>query len=222
MKYRKTKLICGLVISAMVMTSFTACGTSQKEESSTEAEKTANTFVYTDGTEEDTVSTTVTGTVQSVDDNEITLSIGGGMMQGDAPEKPDGDSTGSDSGNGDSDSGDSGNPPAKPEGDSSNSGNDSGSDTSEGAPQQPETATALLTIQDESVISVMDSDGNAEDGSLSDITEGKTLQIVFDENGDITSITVSDGMGQNMAMGGADCKRIRSNLYGGTQYDSSV
>ena len=46
MKYRKTKLICGLVISAMVMTSFTACGTSQKEESSTEAEKTANTFVY--------------------------------------------------------------------------------------------------------------------------------------------------------------------------------
>lgn len=198
MKYRKTKLICGLVISAMVMTSFTACGTSQKEESSTEAEKTANTFVYTDGTEEDTVSTTVTGTVQSVDDNEITLSIGGGMMQGDAPEKPDGDSTGSDS------------------------GNDSGSDTSEGAPQQPETATALLTIQDESVISVMDSDGNAEDGSLSDITEGKTLQIVFDENGDITSITVSDGMGQNMAMGDADCKRIRSNLYGGTQYDSSV
>ena len=143
-------------------------------------------------------------------------------MQGDAPEKPDGDSTGSDSGNGDSDSGDSGNPPAKPEGDSSNSGNDSGSDTSEGAPQQPETATALLTIQDESVISVMDSDGNAEDGSLSDITEGKTLQIVFDENGDITSITVSDGMGQNMAMGDADCKRIRSNLYGGTQYDSSV
>ena len=193
MKYRKTKLICGLVISAMVMTSFTACGTSQKEESSTEAEKTANTFVYTDGTEEDTVSTTVTGTVQSVDDNEITLSIGGGMMQGDAPEKPDGDSTGSDSGNGDSDSvpakpegdgsgsdsGDSGNPPEKPEGDSSNSGNDSESDTSQGAPQQPETATALLTIQDESVISVMDSDGNAEEGSLSDITEGKTLQIVL-------------------------------------------
>ena len=68
--------------------------------------------MYTDGTEEDTVSTTVTGTVQSVDDNEITLSIGGGMMQGDAPEKPDGDSTGSDSGNGDSDS-----VPAKPEGD---------------------------------------------------------------------------------------------------------
>lgn len=243
MKYRKTKLICGLVISAMVMTSFTACGTSQKEESSAEAEKTANTFVYTDGTEEDTVSTTVTGTVQSVDGNEITLSIGGGMMQGDAPEIPDGDSIGSDGGNGDSDSvpakpegdgsgsdsgdsgnppakpeedgsgsdsGDSGNPPAKPEGDSSNSGNDSGSDTSEGAPQQPETATALLTIQDESVISVMDSDGNAEEGSLSDITEGKTLQIVFDENGDITSITVSDGMGQNMAMGGADSSGVDS------------
>lgn len=54
--------------------------------------------------------------------------------------------------------------------------------------------SALLTINDESVIKVQDSDNNTTDGSLSDITEGTMLQITFDEEGNITEITVSQGM----------------------------
>ena len=55
-------------------------------------------------------------------------------------------------------------------------------------------ASALLTINDESVIKVQDSDNNTTDGSLSDITEGTMIQITFDEEGNITEITVSQGM----------------------------
>lgn len=55
-------------------------------------------------------------------------------------------------------------------------------------------ASALLTINDESVIKVQDSDSNTTDGSLSDITEGTMIQITFDEEGNITEITVSQGM----------------------------
>lgn len=55
-------------------------------------------------------------------------------------------------------------------------------------------ASALLTINDESVIMVQDSDNNTTDGSLSDITEGTMIQITFDEEGNITEITVSQGM----------------------------
>lgn len=61
--------------------------------------------------------------------------------------------------------------------------------------------SALLTINDESVIKVQDSDNNTTDGSLSDITEGTMLQITFDEEGNITEITVSQGMGGDMAGG---------------------
>lgn len=55
-------------------------------------------------------------------------------------------------------------------------------------------ASALLTINDESVIMAQDSDNNTTDGSLSDITEGTMIQITFDEEGNITEITVSQGM----------------------------
>ena len=64
--------------------------------------------------------------------------------------------------------------------------------------------SALLTINDESVIKVQDSDNNTTDGSLSDITEGTMLQITFDEEGNITEITVSQGMGGDMAGGQPD------------------
>ena len=227
MRYKKCKLVCGLMVCALMMTSVTACGTNTTE-SSTETESTteANTFAYTDGTEEELVSTTVMAKVDSVDGNKVTLSVGGGMgaaPDGSAPEKPDD--------NGDSKGGDS-NVPEKPDdsGDSNNTSENNGSapekpsDDGQGAdgteepplanstsgkdesnqnefdgnaqqtPGEMTQESALLTINDESVIKVQDSDNNTTDGSLSDITEGTMLQITFDEEGNITEITVSQGM----------------------------
>lgn len=207
MRYKKCKLVCGLMVCALMMTSVTACGTNTTE-SSTETESTteANTFAYTDGTEEELVSTTVMAKVDSVDGNKVTLSVGGGMgaaPDGSAPEKPDD--------NGDSKGGDS-NVPEKPDdsGDSNNASENNGSapekpsDDGQGAgesdgnaqqtPGEMTQESALLTINDESVIKVQDSDNNTTDGSLSDITEGTMLQITFDEEGNITEITVSQGM----------------------------
>lgn len=256
MRYKKCKLVCGLMVCALMMTSVTACGTNTIE-SSTETESTteANTFAYTDGTEEELVSTTVMAKVDSVDGNKVTLSVGGGMgaaPDGNAPEKPsdsgddssapekpddngssNGDGNGSapekpsDNGssngdrngsapekpddNGDSKGGDS-NVPEKPDdsGDSNNASENNGSapekpsDDGQGAgesdgnaqqmPGEMTQASALLTINDESVIKVQDSDNNTTDGSLSDITEGTMIQITFDEEGNITEITVSQGM----------------------------
>ena len=162
MRYKKCKLVCGLMVCALMMTSVTACGTNTTE-SSTETESTteANTFAYTDGTEEEPVSTTVMAKVDSVDGNEVTLSVGGGM--GAAPD-----------------------------------GN------AQQTPGEMTQESALLTINDESVIKVQDSDNNTTDGNLSDITEGTMLQITFDEEGNITEITVSQGMGGDMAGGQPD------------------
>lgn len=256
MRYKKCKLVCGLMVWALMMTSVTACGTNTIESSTeTESMTEANTFAYTDGTEEELVSTTVMAKVDSVDGNKVTLSVGGGMGaapdgnasekpsdSGDdssAPEKPDdngnsnGDGNGSapekpsDNGssngdrngsapekpddNGDSKGGDS-NVPEKPDdsGDSNNASENNGSapekpsDDGQGAgesdgnaqqmPGEMTQASALLTINDESVIKVQDSDNNTTDGSLSDITEGTMIQITFDEEGNITEITVSQGM----------------------------
>ena len=256
MRYKKCKLVCGLMVCALMMTSVTACGTNTIE-SSTETESTteANTFAYTDGTEEELVSTTVMAKVDSVDGKKVTLSVGGGMgaaPDGNAPEKPsdsgddssapekpddngssNGDGNGSapekpsDNGssngdrngsapekpddNGDSKGGDS-NVPEKPDdsGDSNNASENNGSapekpsDDGQGAgesdgnaqqmPGEMTQASAFLTINDESVIKVQDSDNNTTDGSLSDITEGTMIQITFDEEGNITEITVSQGM----------------------------
>lgn len=214
MRYKKCKLVCGLMVCALMMTSVTACGTNTTE-SSTETESTteANTFAYTDGTEEELVSTTVMAKVDSVDGNKVTLSVGGGMgaaPDGSAPEKPDdnGDSKGGDSNVPEKpdDSGDSnkasennGSAPEKPSDDGQGAGESDGN--AQQTPGEMTQESALLTINDESVIKVQDSDNNTTDGSLSDITEGTMLQITFDEEGNITEITVSQGMGGDMAGG---------------------
>lgn len=151
--------------------------------------------------------------VVSVDGNEETLSVGGGMgaaPDGSAPEKPDdnGDSKGGDSNVPEKpdDSGDSnkasennGSAPEKPSDDGQGAGESDGN--AQQTPGEMTQESALLTINDESVIKVQDSDNNTTDGSLSDITEGTMLQITFDEEGNITEITVSQGMGGDMAGG---------------------
>lgn len=144
--------------------------------------------------------------VDSVDGNKVTLSVGGGMgaaPDGNAPEKPDdnGDSKGGDSNVPEKpdDSGDSnkasennGSAPEKPSDDGQGAGESDGN--AQQTPGEMTQASALLTINDESVIKVQDSDNNTTDGSLSDITEGTMLQITLDEDGNITEITVSQGM----------------------------
>lgn len=127
MRYKKCKLVCGLMVCALMMTSVTACGTNTTE-SSTETESTteANTFAYTDGTEEEPVSTTVMAKVDSVDGNKVTLSVGGGMgaaPDGNAPEEP------GDSGDDSSDS----SVPEKPDDNGSSNGDGNGS-----APEKPD------------------------------------------------------------------------------------
>lgn len=123
MRYKKCKLVCGLMVCALMMTSVTACGTNTIESSTeTESMTEANTFAYTDGTEEELVSTTVMAKVDSVDGNKVTLSVGGGMgaaPDGNAPEKP-------------SDSGDDSSAPEKPDDNGSSNGDGNGS-----APEKP-------------------------------------------------------------------------------------
>lgn len=123
MRYKKCKLVCGLMVCALMMTSVTACGTNTIESSTeTESMTEANTFAYTDGTEEELVSTTVMAKVDSVDGNKVTLSVGGSMgvaPDGNAPEKP-------------SDSGDDSSAPEKPDDNGSSNGDGNGS-----APEKP-------------------------------------------------------------------------------------
>lgn len=151
--------------------------------------------------------------VDSVDGNKVTLSVGGGMgaaPDGSAPEKPDdnGDSKGGDlnvpekpddSGDSNNASENNGSAPEKPSDDGQGAGESDGN--AQQTPSEMTQASALLTINDESVIKVQDSENNTTDGSLSDITEGTMLQITFDEVGNITEITVSQGMGGDMAGG---------------------
>lgn len=148
-----------------------------------------------------------------MDGNEVTLSVGGGMgaaPDGNAPEKPDdnGDSKGGDlnvpekpddSGDSNNASENNGSAPEKPSDDGQGAGESDGN--AQQTPSEMTQASALLTINDESVIKVQDSENNTTDGSLSDITEGTMLQITFDEVGNITEITVSQGMGGDMAGG---------------------
>ena len=163
MRYKRCKLVCGLMVWALMMTSVTACGTNTIESSTeTESMTEANTFAYTDGTEEELVSTTVMAKVDSVDGNKVTLSVGGGMgaaPDGNAPEKPsdsgddssapekpddNGDGNGSapekPDDNGDSKGGDS-NVPEKPDdsGDSNNA-----SENNDSAPEKPSDVGRIL------------------------------------------------------------------------------
>lgn len=82
-----------------------------------------------------------------------------------------------------------GNPPEKPSGDDSDAG-----------PMGGESKEAVLTIGDESIITVVDYDNNETQGSLDDLTKETSVSITFDETGEITSIKV--GNVSNGAPGG--------------------
>ncbi|MCD8196732.1 MAG: hypothetical protein LUE24_06160 [Lachnospiraceae bacterium] len=287
MRYRKIRLLCGLVMVSAAMLATAGCSqtTTDTIESQTESAVSENTFAYTDDTEEELVSTTLTGTVESVDGNEVTLNVGmgggmgggqpGGGMDGEAPsdmqegEAPDMEDGEAPDDLPESESGDGEAPSDLPDGGTSGGGNGGGrgqgggqpggdmdggepadmesgeepADLPEGAdgeapddlpdgeapdaesgdgeaPEKPDGeaeeraeggempdggmsggAQGVLTIGDESVIVVEGEDGSTESGSLDDITEGCMLQITFDEDGVITEILVSSGMGGEMSGG---------------------
>ena len=55
-----------------------------------------------------------------------------------------------------------------------------------------ETKEVVLTIGDESIITVVDDDNNETQGRLDDLTKGTSVSITFDETGEITSIKVGN------------------------------
>ncbi len=272
MRYRKIRLLCGLVMVSAAMLATAGCSQTADTTESQESAASENTFAYTDGTEEELVSTTLTGTVESVDSNEVTLNVGmggggmgggqpGGGMNGEAPsdmqegeapdmedgEAPDdlpdgeggeapegGNGGGRGQGGGQPGGGMSGEAPSNmQEGEAPDmedgeapddlpDGEVPDAESGDGeAPERPDGevgegaeggeapdggmsggAQGILTIGDESVIVVEGEDGSTESGSLDDITEGCMLQITFDEDGAITKILVSAGMGMDGGMGG--------------------
>ncbi|MCD8363823.1 MAG: hypothetical protein LUC98_12860 [Lachnospiraceae bacterium] len=211
MRYRRIRLLCGLVMVSAAMLATAGCSqTATDTTESQESTASENIFAYTDDTEEELVSTTLTGMVESVDGNEVTLNVGmgggmgggqpGGGMDGEEPSDMQGgealDMEGGEAPDDLPDMEDGEAPDDLPDGEAP--GGMSGG------------AQGVLTIGDESVIVVEGEDGSMESGSLDDITEGCMLQITFDEDGVITEILVSSGMGGEMSggmsggMGGGD------------------
>lgn len=134
-------------------------------------------------------NTTLNGTVTSVDNNKITLSLTGGMGGGHMMDggKPDGNpSEQASDGNNEAASSEQPaeepngqTPPEQPADDSSNP-----AASEENASKRQENQTSFtLTITDESVL---------QDIALSDITEGSLLSITFGNSNTITSITLSE------------------------------
>ncbi len=140
MNYKRCKMVCGIMICSLMITSVTACGTAANDNSTatgTEVTSTSegNTFTYTDSEEDAPVSTTVMAKVDSVSGNEVTLSVGGG-----APGQPDGNAPGGDAPSGDaSDNNGDNTPPEKPgESTASTESSDDASDKPADAPQKPD------------------------------------------------------------------------------------
>ena len=142
--------------------------------------------------------TSVSGTVESIDGNTITLTTSngmsggpGGQMEGNGPGGDMGTPPDGNGGSGDSNSGDSGSqtPPEKPDDASDNNGNSSDSDM-----------TWDLVLKDTSVLK----DSDDKSAKLSDIEKGDTLTVTVDEDGEITSVVIGDTQGGNNFQGVTD------------------
>ena len=169
-------------------------------------------------------SSTVTGTVESIDDDKITVSLSsgnmpGGMPGGQTPPEMPGQSSeeaSQDNGSGQTDQqtppempgqsseeasqdGSTGQtdqqaPPEKPEGENTDQQESEQSDSA----KETESSTQLvLTIEDSSVL--QDEDEKSVD--IADIKEGDQLTITFDDNGEVTKIIVGES-GMQGGLGG--------------------
>lgn len=168
-------LFCGGLASAMILT-----GCSQ-----------------TSGNSLNVSDTSVSGTVESVDGDTITLTTSSGMNDGpggqpQAPASqgnsnaPDGQADGSNNApDGQADGNDNGTPPDKPD-DSASQDNEDNTNGANGI-------TMELTLKDTSVLK----DSDDKSAKLSDIEEGDTLTVTLDEDGNITSVVIGDDQGSN-------------------------
>lgn len=173
-------LFCGGLASAMILT-----GCSQTS---------GNSLTVSD--------TSVSGTVESVDGNTITLTTSSGMSggpggqpdgndMGTPPDKPDDSASQNNENNAASEepSGDNGNTSSEePSGDSGNApgGQTDNTNGTNGI-------TMELTLKDTSVLK----DSDDKSAKLSDIEEGDTLTVTLDEDGNITSVVIGDDQGNN-------------------------
>ena len=154
-------LFCGSLASAMILT-----GCSQSSGNSLEVS-----------------DTSVSGTVESIDGNTITLTTSNGMSGG-----PGGQMEGNGPG------GDMGTPPEKPDDSSDNNGNSSDSDM-----------TWQLVLKDTSVLK----DSDDKSAKLSDIEEGDTLTVTVDEDGEITSVVIGGTQDGNNSQGITDYSALQ-------------
>lgn len=195
MKLKRYKLLCGFMLGAAVMAEAVGCGSgAAQEDAKEEMAVSENSFSYEDDDEEAPVSETVMGRVEKIEDNEVTLTVGGGPSGGQPGEKPFEREEGT---------------TEMGEFPSQNQPSEEKLPVDEQNMEKPESKSAVLTITDESVITMVQTeDGkSAKAGSFSDITEGAMLSVTFDETGAITGIAVSAGMempeGAPGGMGGA-------------------
>ncbi|SFB07782.1 hypothetical protein SAMN05216249_108105 [Acetitomaculum ruminis DSM 5522] len=179
MQYKKMRIFCGLMVAGMVATSLSACTSSSTKTAivSDDKNSTENKFEYTDGSDiDDLAGKSVMGTVTKVDGSTITLSVmeGGGQPPlGEAPSE-----------DRDSSLDDKKEMPKETDDNSESETTKENSDKKE-MPEM-ETKEATLTISDESVLSGI---------TLLEIEEGSNLEISFDDDGNISSISLSEGFG---------------------------
>lgn len=200
---RMNKFVCMLFMGCVLMT---GCGSTSSTTTITDSATAETQSVEMQSTQEtpeakaETVAaSTITGMISSIDDNTITLSMGGGERpNGKAPdgngggEKPGGE-TPDDNGAGEKPSGEApgGNGVGeKPSGEAPD-GNGAGEDM-----QMPEgEKSQAITVIDTTVIT--DVDGNTI--SLSDLSEGTMVTVSLDEDGNAVSITITT---MELSMGG--------------------
>ena len=193
MRRKLNTIICAVIVGVLILT---GCGSSTGS---------SNSYQIKSGT--------LTGTVESVKDNEITVTLSsgsmpggmsGGMPGGQTPPDMPGQSDQEESDSGSSDMEEQQTPPEKPEGENSDSQTppekpDTGSDTNAGSEEQQQTpggsgeqqnssVKLVLTVTDTDIL--VDSDEKNVD--LADIKEGDQLTITIDDNGEITKILVGE------------------------------
>ena len=196
-------LFCGGIASAMILT-----GCSQSSGNSLEVS-----------------DTSVSGTVESIDGNTITLTTSngmsggpGGQMEGNGPdgdmgtppEKPD-DSSDSSSGSDSASSSDSIDSSDTQEQASDGSSKDSADNNSNdmGTPPDGNSSDSDMTwelvLKDTSVLK----DSDDKSAKLSDIEEGDTLTVTVDEDGAITSVVIGGTQDGNNSQGITDYSALQ-------------
>ena len=221
MKKKLAVILAGIMTATLIMT---GCGSNSSQSSSIKI-----------------AESSFSGTVKSVDDDKITLTLaggaaGGGMpggqqppdMQGDGqqdqqssdssqqsgqqpPEKPDGDNSQAQSADNNGQTGQQ--PPEMPSGDNQQQSGNNEQQSSNSQPQQGQGSDESVTI----VITVSDEsvlqDSDGKSVKLSDIEEGDSLTVTTDDDGSITKIVVGEAQQQGGGQASAPTEYAAANTY---------